>query len=41
MKFSVTTVMMPDCDLDETAALLSELGYDGVEWRVRRIPEDK
>jgi sugar phosphate isomerase/epimerase len=25
--------------MEETAALLSSLGYDGAEWRVRRIPE--
>ena len=39
MRFSATTVMIPDCDLEETAQLLSELGYDGAEWRVRRIPD--
>jgi sugar phosphate isomerase/epimerase len=41
MKLSVTTVTMPDCDLNETAQLLSDLGFDGVEWRVRRIPDDQ
>ena len=41
MKYSATTVMMPGCDLEETAALLSRLGYDGVEWRVRRIPDEQ
>ncbi|MEM2886301.1 MAG: hypothetical protein QXF24_09465, partial [Thermoproteota archaeon] len=39
MKISATTVMMPQFDMEETAALLSRLGYDGAEWRVRRIPE--
>lgn len=39
MKYSATTVMIPDYDLGETAALLAELGYTGVEWRVRRIPD--
>ena len=39
MKYSVTTVLLPEYDLEETAELLSRLGYDGVEWRVRRIPE--
>lgn len=37
MRFSATTVMIPEYDLEETAQLLSELGYDGAEWRVRRI----
>jgi len=31
--------MLPQYDMEETAALLSSLGYDGAEWRVRRIPE--
>ncbi|MHB9031542.1 MAG: sugar phosphate isomerase/epimerase family protein [Anaerolineae bacterium] len=34
MKFSVFTVMMPEYTAQETAKLLGELGYDGVEWRV-------
>lgn len=34
MKFSVFTVMMPEYDPQEGIALLKELGYDGVEWRV-------
>jgi len=33
MKFSVFTVMMPDCNLEKTAQLLHDNGYDGVEWR--------
>lgn len=33
MKFSVFTVMMPDCNLDQTVKLLHKYGYDGVEWR--------
>lgn len=37
MKVSVFTVCMPEYDLGETVQLLSELGYDGVEWRVQRI----
>ena len=42
MRFSATTVMIPEYDLDETARLLSEMGYEGVEWRVRRIsPEQR
>jgi sugar phosphate isomerase/epimerase len=39
MKISATTVMLPQYDMEETAALLSRLGYDGAEWRVRWIPE--
>lgn len=39
MKISATTVMLPQYDMDETAALLSRLGYDGAEWRIRWIPE--
>jgi sugar phosphate isomerase/epimerase len=30
--------MLPQYDMEETAALLSRLGYDGAEWRIRRIP---
>lgn len=41
MRFSATTVMIPDYDLEETARLLSDLGYDGAEWRVRRIPDSR
>jgi sugar phosphate isomerase/epimerase len=41
MKCCATTVSLPMFDLEETAELLSRLGYDGAEWRVRRIPEDK
>lgn len=33
MKFSVFTVMMPDCTLEQTVQLLQQEGYDGVEWR--------
>lgn len=33
MKFAVFTVMMPDCDLEQTVKLLKQEGYDGVEWR--------
>lgn len=41
MRFSATTVMIPDYDLEETARLLAELGYDASEWRVRRIPSEQ
>lgn len=39
MKISATTVMMPQYDMHETAECLSRLGFDGVEWRCRHIPE--
>ena len=35
MKYSVTSVLLPDLDVVETCRLLQRLGYDGVEWRVR------
>jgi len=38
MKISATTVMIPDLDMRNTAKLLSELGFDGAEWRCRHIP---
>ena len=37
MKISATTVMLPQFDLVQTCALLQRLGFDGVEWRVRRL----
>ena len=38
MKFSVTSVIIPDLDVGETCQLLQRLGFDGVEWRVRYTP---
>jgi sugar phosphate isomerase/epimerase len=38
MKFSVTSVILPDLDVAETCKLLQRLGFDGVEWRVRYTP---
>jgi len=38
MKYSVFTVSTPEFDFEETARRLSELGYDGVEWRVGDPP---
>jgi sugar phosphate isomerase/epimerase len=35
MKYSVTSVILPDLDLVETCGLLQKLGYDGLELRVR------
>jgi len=40
MRYSATSVMLPDLELVEQAALLSRLGYDGIEWRVRRVSEE-
>jgi sugar phosphate isomerase/epimerase len=39
MRYSATSVMMPELTMEEQAALLQRLGFDGVEWRVRRVPE--
>lgn len=40
MKYSVTSVILPELDVVETCQLLQDLGYDGVEWRVRYVPEN-
>ncbi|MFA6930957.1 MAG: sugar phosphate isomerase/epimerase family protein [Lentisphaeria bacterium] len=40
MKYSVTTVSLPEMDMLEQAQFLSRLGYDGIEFRVRRNPEE-
>lgn len=34
MKLSVYTVSMPEYGIEEAAALIKEMGYDAVEWRV-------
>lgn len=39
MKYSVFTVMMPEYNPDETAKILGDMGFDGVEWRVERVVE--
>lgn len=39
MKYSVTSVILPDLDLLEQCRLLQTCGYDGLELRVRRVPE--
>jgi len=39
-KHAAFTVMMPEYTLAEAAALLRELGYDGIEWRVHNVPSD-
>ncbi len=40
MKFSVTSVVLPDLEVIETCRLLRRLGFEGVEWRVRYAPAD-
>ena len=40
MRYSATSVMLPALTMEEQAALLQRLGYDGVEWRVRRVSEE-
>ena len=39
MKLSVFTVIMPDFSMEESAKYLSGVGYDGLELRVRDIPD--
>ena len=41
MRYSATSVMMPDLTMEEQAALLQRLGFDGIEWRVRRVPDSQ
>jgi len=40
MKYCATTVALPHLTMAEQAELLSRLGYDGIELRVRRIGDD-
>ena len=40
MKYSVTTVTLPHLDMVEQAKLLSKLGFDGVELRVRPCTDE-
>lgn len=40
MRYSATSVMLPELTMEEQAALLQRLGYDGLEWRVRRVSEE-
>lgn len=41
MKYSVTSVILPDLDLVEQCRLLQECGYEGLELRVRRVPAER
>ena len=39
-KYAVFSVMCPEYDLEQTAAVVASLGFDGVEWRVtKKSPE--
>jgi sugar phosphate isomerase/epimerase len=40
MKVGVFTVGLPDLTPEEAAREIGAAGYDGVEWRVARIPEE-
>jgi len=40
MKYCATTVALPHLSMDGQAELLSRLGYDGVELRVRRVSDE-
>ncbi|MFH1824786.1 MAG: sugar phosphate isomerase/epimerase family protein [Candidatus Firestonebacteria bacterium] len=40
MKLSVFTVVMPEFSFEEMAKLISNIGYDGIELRVRDLPEE-
>jgi len=40
-KISVFTVMIPDLTPEEAAPALAAAGYDGVEWRITHVPEER
>lgn len=40
MKYSVTSVMLPEYDMEEQAKLLKGLGFDGIELRVRPCTDE-
>src|SRR5215210_5655939 len=40
MKVGVFTVGLPDLTPEEAVREIKDAGYDGVEWRVARVPED-
>src|ERR687889_1922240 len=40
MKLGVFTVGLPDLTPEEAVRELKDAGYDGVEWRVTRVPEE-
>ena len=40
MKVGVFTVSLPDLTPDEAVREIKDAGYDGVEWRVARVPDE-
>ena len=40
MKVGVFTVGLPDLTPEEAVREIKDAGYDGVEWRVTRVPEE-
>ena len=40
MKLGVFTVGLPDLTPEEAVREIKDAGYDGVEWRVTRVPEE-
>lgn len=38
MKYGVFSVSIPEYDVEQSVKVLSELGYDGIEWRVNNPP---
>ena len=40
MQYGVFSVSTPEYDPEATLKLLSEMGYDGVEWRVAAVPKE-
>lgn len=36
MKLAVYSVSLPEYNIEESVALVKEMGYDGIEWRVER-----
>jgi sugar phosphate isomerase/epimerase len=40
MKIGVFTVSLPDLTPEEAVREIKDAGYDGVEWRVARVPEE-
>lgn len=41
MEFGVFSVCMPEYSPEETLAILSEIGYEGIEWRIAETPDKK
>jgi sugar phosphate isomerase/epimerase len=41
LKMSVFTVMLPDLTPEQAATTLKQSGYEGVEWRVTQVPEER